>query len=109
VSKDATFIPTKSALETVEQSMGSFADKVNMTMLDPEVVDVELRVTVGAVPSGVVADDAVENALDPTPFVARTLNVYGVPFVKPVTSSDVVVDTPSTNVVQLPPTHDCTS
>ena len=41
--------------------------------------------------AGVTLADAVESAEFPAAFVARTLNVYAVPFVKPVTLQEVVV------------------
>ena len=40
---------------------------------------------------GVIAADAVESAPVPTAFVAATLNVYAVPFVRPVTVRVVAV------------------
>ena len=39
----------------------------------------------GPAPSGVTGADATDGAPVPTLFVARTVKVYGVPFVKPVT------------------------
>ena len=37
----------------------------------------------------------------PTAFVALTRNVYAVPFVKPVTVAEAVVDVPSANTVHV--------
>ncbi len=45
--------------------------------------------TVG--PVGVTAVDAIDDTLLPTALVAMTVNVYGVPFVRPVTVHDRVV------------------
>ncbi len=42
-------------------------------------------------PVGVTAVDAVDGTLLPTALVAITVNVYGVPFVRPVTVHDRVV------------------
>ena len=41
--------------------------------------------------AGVTLFDAVDGALEPAAFVATTVNVYGVPFVRPVTTCVVVV------------------
>ena len=53
--------------------------------------------------TGVTADDAVETVPVPTALVALTLNVYGVPLVKPVTVALAVVEVPSANVVHVVP------
>ena len=47
--------------------------------------------------------DAEEYALVPIVFTAATLNTYANPFVKPVTVTEVEVDTPSENVVKVEP------
>ena len=52
---------------------------------------------------GVTADDAVETVPVPAALVALTLNVYGVPLVKPVTVALAVVEVPSANVVHVVP------
>jgi hypothetical protein len=48
-------------------------------------------IEVGAVgvPAGVTAEDAVDASEFPTEFTATTVKVYGVPFVRPVTSHEV--------------------
>jgi len=46
--------------------------------------------TAGAVAAGVTDEEAVDAELVPTPFVAVTVKVYPVPFVKPVTLQVVV-------------------
>ena len=51
--------------------------------------------------TGVTAEDAVETVPVPAALVALTLNVYGVPFVKPVTVADPDVDVPSANIVHV--------
>jgi hypothetical protein len=50
---------------------------------------------------GVTEDEFVEYDPVPTAFLAATLNTYAVPFVNPVTVTEVVVETVSANVVQL--------
>jgi hypothetical protein len=50
---------------------------------------------------GVIEDVFVEYEPVPTAFLAATLNTYGVPFVSPVTVTEVAIDTVSANVVQL--------
>ena len=55
---------------------------------------------------GVTADDAVETVPVPAALVALTRNVYAVPFVKPVTVADAVVDVPSANTVYVVPSVD---
>jgi hypothetical protein len=40
--------------------------------------------------TGVIAEDAELGSLVPIEFVAVTVNVYGVPFVRPVTEHEVV-------------------
>ena len=52
---------------------------------------------------GVTSDDAVENAPLPASFKALTWNVYAVPFVRPVTVTDVAVDSVRVNVVHVVP------
>ena len=49
-------------------------------------------------------DDAVVPV--PTAFVALTRNVYAVPFVKPVTVAEAVVEVPSANTVYVVPSVD---
>ena len=56
--------------------------------------------------AGVTEPDAVETVPVPATFDALTLNVYGVPFVKPVTVAEVAVATPSTNTVYVVPSGD---
>ena len=55
---------------------------------------------------GVTADDAVETDPVPAVFVALTLNVYAVPFTKPVTVAEAEVDVPSANTVYVVPSVD---
>ena len=53
---------------------------------------------------GVTDADTAEGVLRPAAFCARTLNTYAVPFARPVTVADVVVETPSVYVSQeVPP------
>ena len=52
---------------------------------------------------GVTDPDAVENAPLPAALIAVTLNVYAVPFVRPVTVTDVAVDGVRVNVVHVVP------
>ena len=53
--------------------------------------------------AGVTETDAVETVPVPAALVALTRNVYAVPFVKPVTVVEAVVDVPSANVVHVVP------
>ena len=53
--------------------------------------------------TGVTDADVVETVPVPTALVALTLNVYGVPFSKPVTVALAVVDVPSANIVHVVP------
>jgi hypothetical protein len=52
---------------------------------------------------GVTELDAVEYGLVPILLTAATLNTYANPFVKPVTVTEVAVETASENVVQFEP------
>ena len=52
---------------------------------------------------GVTEEEFVEYDPVPTVFFAATLNTYAVPFVNPVTVTDVDVDTVSANVVHVLP------
>ncbi len=47
--------------------------------------------------------DAVEYGLVPILLTAATLNTYAIPFVKPVTVTEVEVETDSENVVKVEP------
>jgi hypothetical protein len=59
---------------------------------------------VGILPnSGVTELDAVEYGPVPILLTAATLNTYAVPFTKPVTVTDVAVETVSVKVVQVLP------
>ena len=60
-------------------------------------------VGVPGVVRGVTGPDMPQFALGPAELTKLTRNVYGVPFVKPVTVALVAVDTPSTKVVQVVP------
>jgi hypothetical protein len=53
--------------------------------------------------SGVTELDAVEYGLVPMLLTAATLNTYATPFVKPVTVTEVEVETDSENVVKVEP------
>ena len=53
--------------------------------------------------SGVTELDAVEYSPVPILLTAATLNTYAVPFVKPVTVTDVAVETVSVKVVHVLP------
>ena len=59
---------------------------------------------VGA-PGGAAGVTELEDAEVPRPtaLIAVTRNVYAVPFVKPVTLVEAVVDVPSANIVQVVP------
>ena len=104
-SNEDTLVPVKSAEVTVVQSIGSFADTRKVTVRvdddDPEAD----TVTVGGVPSGTAVADSAENGPGPFTFTARTLAVYEVPLASEVTRADVAVETPSVNVVHVPPVH----
>ena len=52
---------------------------------------------------GVTDPDAVDAAPVPATLTALTLNVYAVPFVSPVTVTDVAVDAARVNVVHVVP------
>jgi hypothetical protein len=57
---------------------------------------------------GVTVPEASESGLEPTPLFALTLNVYPVPFVRPVTVA-VVADGPAvTGVCATPPAYGVT-
>ena len=56
-----------------------------------------------------VTEDDVPVAPVPAVFVALTRNVYAVPFTKPVTVAEVVVDVPSANVVHDVPSLNSTT
>jgi hypothetical protein len=59
---------------------------------------------VGTFPNnGVTEFELPENTPVPIVFLAATLNTYAVPLVKPVTVTEVEVDTPSENVVKVEP------
>ena len=59
---------------------------------------------VGILPaSGVTELEFVEYWPVNAAFLAATLNIYAVPLVRPVTVTDVPVETPSENVVQFEP------
>jgi hypothetical protein len=60
-------------------------------------------VGVPEVVNGVTLEEAVENVPRPAPLIAATRNVYAVPFVSPVTVTDVEVETESLNVVHVVP------
>ena len=79
-----------------------FAGAVNVTASDCR-APLEAETDVGAFGTvkGVLDDEFVEYEPVPTVFFAATLNTYAVPFVNPVTVTDVDVETVSTNVVQL--------
>jgi hypothetical protein len=53
--------------------------------------------------SGVTELDAVEYGLVPILLTAATLNTYANPFVRPVTVTEVEVETDSENVVKVEP------
>ena len=61
------------------------------------------EVGVPGVVNGVMLDEAVEYEPVPAPLIAATRNAYAVPFVNPVTVTEVVVDTESLKVVQFVP------
>jgi hypothetical protein len=79
-----------------------FAGAVNVTASDCR-APLEAETDVGAFGTvkGVLDDEFVEYDPVPTVFFAATLNTYAVPFVNPVTVTDVDVETVSANVVQL--------
>ena len=56
--------------------------------------------------AGITADDADDAALVPTLFVAVTVNVYDVPFVKPETVQAAVIGLPVFDVHVKPPGDD---
>ena len=58
---------------------------------------------------GVTADDAVETVPVPATFDALTRNVYAVPFAKPVTVAEAVVDVPSANTAHDTPSLNSTT
>jgi len=70
-----------------------------------DVVSVMSPITgVGIFPnSGVTEFDAAEYVPVPMLFLPATLKIYAVPFVKPVTVTEVAVETVSVKVVQLLP------
>ena len=82
------------------------ADQVNDTDALPAVPATEVGAS-GTV-RGVTADD-VPVAPVPAVFVALTRNVYGLPFTKPVTVAEVVVDVPSANVAHDTPSLNSTT
>ena len=53
--------------------------------------------------NGVTEFELLENAPVPIVFLAATLNTYAVPLVKPVTVTEVEVETESENVVKVEP------
>ena len=55
---------------------------------------------------GVTEAETVDVAPVPAALVALTRNVYGVPFVKPVTVAEAEVDVPSANTVYVVPSVD---
>ena len=71
------------------------AVQVKDTWVLPEVPDT--LVGCPGVVRGVTAADTSDTALVPAALVALTRNVYGVPFVKPVTVALAAVDVPSSN------------
>ena len=75
--------------------------QVNETCVLPEVPATEVG-ALGTV-RGVTAAETVDVAPVPAALVALTLNVYAVPFVKPVTVAEAVVDVPSANTVYVVP------
>ena len=74
--------------------------QVNETCVLPAVPATEVGAP-GTVRGTTAAD--VSAAPVPAALVALTLNVYDVPFVKPVTVAEVAVDVPSANVVYVVP------
>ena len=58
---------------------------------------------------GVTAEDAAETTPVPATLVALTRNVYGVPFVKPVTVALADVEVPSANVAHDTPSLNSTT
>ena len=82
-----------------------------MNATDKEPSEAVIPVIVGAlgVVTGVTADDATETVPVPAALDALTLNVYGVPFDKPVTVADADVDTPSANVAHDTPSLNSTT
>jgi hypothetical protein len=65
----------------------------NETLSDPLPLATDVIVGAPGIVAGVIAADWRDVAPVPAAFVARTLNVYDVPFVKPVIEHDVVVVT----------------
>jgi hypothetical protein len=59
--------------------------------------------------AGITDVDETESAPVPTAFTAATLNVYDVPFVRPVTSCDTAVPINTTDVCAVLPTYGVTT
>ena len=64
---------------------------MNATSSDPSPPVMPVIVGAPGGPSGVTASEELEYGLFPVAFVARTLNLYAVPFVSPVIAHDVPV------------------
>ena len=74
------------------------AGAVHDTVAEPEPATADTPVGASGARAGVTAADADDNAPVPSAFVAATLNVYAVPFVNPVTVTDVAGGAPVTVV-----------
>ncbi len=70
------------------EPFGMFA--VIVWLIKKDIIWSDVAPDVIGLPAGVTADVALDGELSPTAFVAVTLNVYAVPFVRPVTTADVL-------------------
>jgi hypothetical protein len=83
------FTPLRQTSTLVATSDGVHESATFWTPLTLLPVAVSEMVGAGGGGAGVTAFDGVDGADVPTPFVAVTVNVYGVPLVKPVTVHEV--------------------